>query len=190
MAKKTARQLDREIASALSRRGHHSGQAHQPWWIWQLSGTPRVLKKVELPWAYSWKDVGGESTSRDHLMNLGYKDVSKLRVVPRRFGSMRVVEVTKSGVHQMFTPPLYLFADLKKIDPAADLTDIGSSRFWIQPEIFQATSGEIYQGDHVRELYDVDREELSKAPDQRAVNDVLVALDAYLTSGRPDARFI
>jgi hypothetical protein len=193
MAKKTARQLDREINETLNGR-QHLGQNVRPWWIWQLgSRSPRVLKKVELPWAYSWKGITeGEMYSREPVSNLGFKDVSKLRVLRRRFGSMLAVEISKQGVHQLITPPIYLFADLQKIDPKINLADIGSSRFWIQPEILQATRSEVYQGDSVNDLIDVDRDALNEASaeNQHAVNDVLVALDAYLERDSPDPRFV
>jgi hypothetical protein len=188
MPKKTAKQLDREITEALTR----SYPNNRPWWIWQLSPKPKVTKKVDLPWAYSWKGVTeGQPFSREDIRSLmGFKDMAKLKALPRRFGSMLAVEMTAPGMRRMLTPPLYVFADLKKIDPQLDLRDIGSPRFWIQPEIYQATHGEIYQGENAQDLLDVDRDALTEAADQRAVNDVLVALDAYLTTDRPDVRFV
>lgn len=189
--KKTAKQLDREIDAALSRGRFFAESETRPWWIWQLSPKPKVVKKVNMPWAYSWKGITeGTEFSRDHLGSLGFKNMSKLRALPRRFGSVLVVEVISPGMRRLLTPPLHLFADLKKIDPQLNLHDIGSSRFWIQPDVYQATHGEIHQGDDVGSLLDVDRDALSEASDQGAVNDVLVALDAYLTADKPDARFV
>jgi hypothetical protein len=197
MKKKTAKQLDREIDEALSQ-GRYFALVNRPWWIWQQAaltdreGEPIMkVKKVELPWAYDWKGLSeGQPFAREHISSLGFKNMSKLRALPRRFGSMLVVEVTGPGMRRMLTPPLHMFANLSKIDPQLDLSSIGSARFWIQPEIFQVTHGELYQGDNVRDLLDVDRDALSEAPDQRAVNAVLVALDAYLEADKPDRRFV
>lgn len=197
---KTAKQLDREIATVL-REG-----PRREWWLWRYGLSQRTTpqRKVMLRWAYDWKGLtlGTESSREDVAEVLKHKELGQLehrvvKVFPRRFGSMRVVEVTgpsyKPQMHWLFTPPIYLFANLYKMRPDfkthPDFKE-GSPRFWIQPQIFAAT-GEIYQGD-VQDLVDLSREDLIAAEPsvQDAADEVLVALDAFLTKGRPDPRFV
>lgn len=191
---KSSAQLGHKIVDAQNRGRSSQPGSNRPWWVWRISSTPpkaQTIQKVELPWAYSWAGrTEGQPFSRADISSLGFGVPTKIKTSPYRFGSMLVVEVTRPGMRRMLTPPLHMFADLKKIDPHLDLRDIGSPRFWLQPEVYQVTQGEIYQGPDVQDLIDINRGALSEATDQRAVNNILVALDAYLMADKPDARFV
>lgn len=180
------------------------------WWLWRTKPAPKgpkVVDTFELPWSYvssprrsdDWQDL--VDVMREQVMpRLRRKGGSHWNRNDR--GQMLAVAIQllgRGGKAFMLTPPIEKFVDISAIYP--NFREVSSARplhlihpaFWIQPEVF-ATTGEVYQGASIEQLYPItfaELQEVSQEPGTREAGGfILAALDAYQESGHAKQAFL
>lgn len=170
------------------------------WWLWQTrprpKGGPKVVDKIELPFAY-WRTHEEGKHAWQQYGEVMRQVVAKFHRYgqseqwhPIFTGSMvnfGIDQWGRGGKHFQLTPPITMFVSLRGFYPDFDE---GSPRFWIQRDVLEAY-GEIFQGDYISQLHPITLRELEIfAGTHEEGGFILAALDGYLQTGQSDPRFI
>lgn len=188
-----------------------AANVYRPWWRWKYTASSkcyyRVLERVDMPVDYRWtvstqdqerRIANGQIASRDWIRTRFHLDQSAL--VATKTGTM-VTWFSQSAPNTddvlLLTPPLHHFVTLSSDSPLKPaISNPSTSRLLVQPELRRAghpLSGIFVVGNHSTKhgesmLGMLPYQDASwRTPEEDGF--VAVALDSFLSAGKPDARF-